>query len=457
MKSDVFSERIRKLSNFSYAKGTIIYWMSRDQRAFDNWALIYARELAERFETSLGVLFCLAPKFLDATLRQYDFMIKGLKSIESDLNKLNIPFFVLTGDPEREIPKFIKESGAGALVGDFSPLKIKRGWNDNIIRKIDIPFFEIDAHNIVPCWVVSEKQEYAAYTIRPKINRLLDRFMDKYPALKKQTTRFPLKTKAIKWREIENKIKVDRSVRPVDWCKPGYHSGMEALKEFKRKRLSDYNDRRNDPTQKAQSDLSPYLHFGQISAQRVAMEISAQKKYPESVKSFLEELIVRRELSDNYCFYNDNYDSIGSFPSWALETLKKHLKDKREYVYSRRKLETAETHDPLWNAAQNEMVYTGKMHGFLRMYWAKKILEWSKSPEEAFKTAIYLNDRYQLDGRDPNGFTGVAWSIGGVHDRPWPERKIFGKIRYMSYDGCRRKFDIDKYISNIEKLKKSAK
>lgn len=457
MKTAVKSDRIRKLNNLSYSGGVIVYWMSRDQRAFDNWALVYARELADRFETSLGVVFCLAPKFLDATLRQYDFMIKGLKHVESDLKALNIPFFMRTGDADREIPRFLKECGAGALVGDFSPLKIKRGWNENILKKIDIPFYEIDAHNIVPCWIASDKQEYAAYTIRPKINRLLDRFMDKYPKLTKQTAPFPLKKKAIRWREIEKAIKVDRSVRPVDWCKPGYHSGMEALKEFKRKRLPNYADQRNDPTQKAQSDLSPYLHFGQISAQRVALEISAQKKYPESAKSFLEELIVRRELSDNYCFYNENYDSVRGFPAWALETLNKHFKDKREHLYSRQQFENAATHDPLWNAAQNEMVYSGKMHGYLRMYWAKKILEWSKSPEEALKTAIYLNDRYQLDGRDPNGYTGVAWSIGAVHDRPWPERKIFGKIRFMSYDGCRRKFDIDKYISNIEKLKKSAK
>ena len=457
MKSAVKSERIRKLNDRAYQGGTIVYWMSRDQRAYDNWALIYARELAERFETSLGVIFCLSPNFLDATLRQYDFMIKGLKLVESDLKKPNVPFFVLTGNPGREIPKFIKECGAGALVGDFSPLKIKREWNDKIINKIDIPFYEVDAHNIVPCWIASDKQEYAAYTIRPKINRLLDRFLDKYPSPKKQTARFPLKAKMIRWREIEKTIKVDRSVKPVEWTKPGFQSGMEALKKFKRKRLPYYDEQRNDPTKGMQSDLSPYLHFGQISPQRVALEVSYHKKYPESVKAFLEELIVRRELSDNFCFYNDNYDSIRAFPAWGLETLKNHSKDKREFLYSRMQLEHAKTHDRLWNAAQNEMVYTGKMRGYLRMYWAKKILEWSKSPEEALQTAIYLNDRYQLDGRDPNGYAGAAWSIGGLHDRPWPERKIFGKIRFMNYDGCRRKFDVNKYVSNVIKLVKSAK
>jgi len=450
MKSTVKSERTRKLNDLSYRGSTIVYWMSRDQRAFDNWALIYARELAERFETTLAVTFCLAPGFLEATWRQYDFMINGLKHVESDLIKLNIPLFVLTGDPGLEVPRFIRECGAGALVGDFSPLKIKAGWNDKIIKNIDIPFYEVDAHNIVPCWTASDKQEYAAYTFRPKINRLLDRFLDKFPSLKKQTARFPLKANPVKWRGIEKTIKFDRSVKPVDWCEPGYHSGMETLKQFKRKRLPYYDEQRNDPTKNMQSDLSPYLHFGQISAQRVALEVNTTKKYPESLKAFLEELIVRRELSDNFCYYNDNYESVRAFPPWALETLKNHSKDKREFLYSRAQLEQPVTHDRLWNAAQIEMVYTGKMHGYMRMYWAKKILEWSKSPEGAFETAIYLNDRYQLDGRDPNGYAGVAWSIGGVHDRPWPERKIFGKIRYMSYDGCRRKFDVEKYIANIE-------
>ena len=194
------------------------------------------------------------------------------------------------------------------------------------------------------------------------------------------------------------------------------------------------------------SNLSPYLHFGQISAQRVALIVNGLGNHP-SAESFLEELIVRRELSDNFCYYNSDYDSFKGFPEWAKKTLNDHKKDEREFVYTLKKFEEAKTHEDLWNAAQMQLVNTGKLHGYMRMYWAKKILEWSKSPEEALKIAIYLNDKYELDGRDPNGYTGCAWAIGGVHDRAWAERPVYGKIRYMNRNGAKRKFDIEKYIS----------
>jgi deoxyribodipyrimidine photo-lyase len=161
----------------------------------------------------------------------------------------------------------------------------------------------------------------------------------------------------------------------------------------------------------------------------------------------LEELIVRKELSDNYCFFNTNYDSFNGFHDWAKETLNKHRKDKRGFVYSLAEFENTNTHEDLWNAAQRELITTGKMHGYIRMYWAKKILEWSKSPEEALRISLYLNDKYELDGRDPNGYVGCAWSIGGVHDRAWTERPVYGKIRYMNRNGAARKFDVDRYIS----------
>jgi deoxyribodipyrimidine photo-lyase len=442
------------LNDLQYSGGAVVYWMSRDQRAYDNWALIYARELAVRFETSLAVMFCLAPRFLGATSRQYDFMIKGLKSVESDLDKLKIPFFVRSGNPAAEIMEFLTEARVGALVTDFSPLKIKRKWTDAVVKKLKIPFFEVDAHNIVPCWSASPKQEYAAYTIRPKLSRRIDAFLDSYPSPKRQAARFPLEKASTNWDKIEKTIDVDRSVKPIDWCRAGYGAGMRRLREFLRVGLVRYADKRNDPLEKAQSDLSPYLHFGQISAQRVALEVMKSGASGESLEAFMEELVVRRELSDNFCYYNSNYDSFDGFPEWAKKTLNDHREDRRGYRYSLAKLEDGKTHDDLWNAAQSEMVLTGKMPGYLRMYWAKKILEWSPSPEEALQTAIYLNDRYQLDGRDPNGYVGIAWSIGGVHDRAWPEREIFGKIRYMSYEGCCRKFDVESYIRSVRRIER---
>ena len=200
---------------------------------------------------------------------------------------------------------------------------------------------------------------------------------------------------------------------------------------------------RNDPTKPGQSNLSPYFHFGQLAPQRAAL---ATPQAGEHSASFLEELIIRRELSDNFTYYNDRYDSFDGLAAWAQQTLNDHRNDPRDYVYSLEQWEAARIHDELWNAAQNELITTGKLHGFMRMYWAKKILEWSSSPDEALAIGIYLNDAYALDGRDPNGYVGVAWSVGGVHDRAWFERPVYGKIRYMNANGCARKFDVKSYI-----------
>ena len=219
------------------------------------------------------------------------------------------------------------------------------------------------------------------------------------------------------------------------------------MDDFLAKKLDSYLTLRNDPTKDGVSDLSPYLHFGQISAQRVVLEVEKSKADPESKKAFLDEILVWKEIADNFCYYNPLYDSFESFPNWVKESLNAHRHDRREYLYTLEEFEAGKTHDPLWNASQMELLSRGKMHGYMRMYWAKKILEWSESPEKALEIAIYLNDRYELDGRDPNGYAGIAWSIGGVHDRAWKERKIIGKLRYMSYEGCKRKFNVNAYIS----------
>jgi deoxyribodipyrimidine photo-lyase len=194
--------------------------------------------------------------------------------------------------------------------------------------------------------------------------------------------------------------------------------------------------------------MSPYFHFGHISVQRACLEVQKQKsKHKESVEAFLEEAIVRRELADNFCYYNKNYDNLNGATDWAKITLNAHRKDKRPYIYTRKELDEATTHDDLWNAAQLQLRKEGKMHGFLRMYWAKKILEWTETPEQGLEFAIYLNDRYNLDGRDPNGYVGCMWSVTGIHDQGWAERSVFGKIRYMNYEGCKRKFDIKAFIA----------
>jgi len=445
-------ERIHIVNPGETASGPVVYWMSRDQRVNDNWALIHAANEARKRRAPLAVVFNLVPEFLGATVRQYDFMLNGLREIEKSLQKLSIPFVLLTGKPATNIPLFLKKTGAGLLVKDFSPLKINRLWTKDVAARANIPIHEVDAHNIVPCRIAAGKQEFGAYTIRPRINRRLGEFFDDFPRLRKHAYPWPHKIVPINWQKIRGTIKVDNKVAAISWLHAGEKAARKVLKEFIAKRLISYDEKRNDPNENGQSNLSPYLHFGQISAQRAAMEIMKAAAGDGAKGAFLEELIIRRELSDNFCFYNNNYDNPDGFPDWAKRTLNDHRNDPREYSYSTDQFEMAETHDDLWNAAQKEMVITGKMQGFMRMYWAKKILEWTPNVEKAMIIAIYLNDKYELDGRDPNGYAGIAWSLGGVHDRAWGERDIFGKIRYMNFGGCKRKFDVAAYIEKISRL-----
>ena len=440
----VNQQRIRKINKLEITSGPIIYWMSREQRTVGNWSLLYAQELAVKYKQPLVVVFTLSASFLGATLRQYDFMIEGLKEVQLNLSKLNIPFSLLIGDPIIDLITHSKKIKAGAIVSDFDPLRIKTKWRSAVAAKVTCAFFEVDAHNIVPCWLASPKAEFGAYTIRPKIKKLLPEFLTPYPKLKIQRIKF-LKTSKTDWSSAYRSLKIDKSVSKINWLKPGEKSAKKVLLTFIADKLSNYDTQRNNPNLKAQSYLSPYLHFGHISAQEVALKLENNIQ----AAAFLEELIIRKELADNFCYYQKKYDSIESFPNWAKETIKNHQKDKREYLYSQNKLENYQTHDDLWNAVQYELVTKGTIPGYLRMYWAKKILEWTKSATEAQKVAIYLNDKYQLDGRDPNGYAGIAWSIGGVHDRAWFDRPIFGKIRYMNYNGCRNKFEVSLYIKNV--------
>jgi len=424
--------------------------MSRDQRVRDNWALLHAQDIALQRGVPLAVVFCIAPSFLGATMRQYGFLLKGLEDVDRSLRRVGIPFHLLRGDPATELPRFIAGHRAAELVADFDPLRIKRAWKNLVADRIQIPFCEVDAHNIVPCWVASQKREYGAYTLRPKLRKLLPDYLEAFPAVKRHPFAWNGTVAPVDGKAALRNMRIDRSVCEVDWIVPGERAARTALRKFILRKLARYDEARNDPSRDGQSDLSPYLHFGQLSAQRSAMEVMKAGVPERSREAFLEELITRRELSDNFCLYSSSYDSPKSFPAWAQATLKNHLHDPREHHYTMAQLEGGQTHDDLWNAAQREMVIRGKMHGYLRMYWAKKVLEWSRTTERAMKAVIFLNDKYQLDGRDPNGYAGIAWSIGGVHDRPWGERKIFGMVRYMSYKGCRAKFDVQAYIDRVK-------
>ncbi|XP_053738519.1 CPD photolyase [Synchiropus splendidus] len=427
----------------------VLYWMLRDQRVQDNWALIHAQKLALKENLPLHICFCLVvPKSELSTFRHYSFLLKGLKEVAKKCKALDIQFHLLHGSAGEVLPSFVSEHSFGAVVTDFSPLREPLQWLQEVKKGIpqDIPLIQVDAHNVVPCWVTSPKLEYAARTIRGKITKLLPEFLTDFPPVEKHPHTALRTAKPVDWEGTLESLKVDRTVGETEWAKPGAATGMSMLESFIDVRLKMFGTLRNDPNAPALSQLSPWIRFGHLSAQRVALQVKkCGKNASESVAPFIEELVVRRELTDNFCFYNKKYDSVEGAYEWAQKTLKDHSKDKRPYLYSREQLEKAKTHDKLWNAAQYQMVSEGKMHGFLRMYWAKKILEWTSSPEEALSIALYLNDRYELDGQDPNGFVGCMWSICGIHDQGWAERSVFGKIRYMNYKGCQRKFNVAQF------------
>jgi deoxyribodipyrimidine photo-lyase len=426
----------------------------------DNYALLAAQKLAKEHNAELRVVFAMYPDYIGAKVRHYTFMIEGLEEFERDLAELGISFELRYGEDVTVIEKLVEE-GVGAIVTDFSPLRRNQEWKQEYASRCSVPFYEVDAHNVIPAWITSSKQEFAAYTIRPKIHRLLDEYLTEIPKLEKQKNS---KTKpSTDWQKVREKYcKVDASEK-YDFelrIRGGSAAAEEVLQYFIHKKLPGYAVERNDPNLDAQSNLSAYITFGFMSRTHIALAIckavgksatniiDAHKNGSagmESAAAFLEELIVRAELAENFCLYNTNYDNTLCFADWSQKTHTKHRNDEREFMYSLRQFENADTHDALWNAAQNQMMCTGKMHGFMRMYWAKKILEWTESPEEAMRIAVYLNDTYSLDGRDPNGYAGVAWSIGGIHDRAWFERPIFGQIRYMNYNGCKRKFDVTLY------------
>jgi len=437
--------RIYKYNEIPFLGGNVAYLMTRENRLEDNYSLLTAIEYALQTRGKLYVVCSkeLFPKSF--TEFHTSFYFSSLYETALKLKALNIPLILIEDKPQVAVNTFIKVFNINLLITDFYPLKELMKFNVSMANELQIPFWEVDSHNIVPCRVASNKQEFGAYTIRPKINKILSDYLVDFDKISYYPYNLESESKpTLEFLDIYKNYKYKN-------FNSGSNSANEMLNNFIDNRLQDYNEKRNEPSENFQSDLSVYLNYGLISAQRIALEVSKLNTDDESKKSFLEELIIRRELSDNFCFYQKDYDNFNGFPNWAKATLLEHLNDKREYIYSLEQFENAKTHDIYWNAAQLEMMNTGKMHGYMRMYWAKKILESTQTPYEAQEIALKLNDKYELDGCDPNGFTGVAWSIGGVHDRAWTERKIFGKIRFMNSAGLKRKFNIDSYASKFVK------
>ncbi|MBD3320981.1 MAG: deoxyribodipyrimidine photo-lyase, partial [Chitinivibrionales bacterium] len=441
----IHPDRIRILNSGQAVRGDyVLYWMQQSQRAEYNHALEYAAARANEQNKPLVAFFDITDSFPDANRRHYYFMLQGLADVRAALRKRGIQLVVQHISPDRGACEMAKR--ASMCVVDRGYLAVQKKWRQAVARTLSCPLVMVESDVIVPVERAAQKEQFSAATFRPKIHKHVNEFLRPCPPVRIAKDSLNLSFARF---NIDNTDKavaglaINNDVPEISRLTGGTGSAKKVLAAFIREKLDHFGDLRNDPSKDFLSGLSPYLHFGQLSALYAALKVSGTESPGKG--PFLEELIVRRELSMNFVHYNPHYGSFRSLPDWAKKTLADHAGDKRPYRYSAWELEKAKTHDPYWNAAQQEMVAGGKMHGYMRMYWGKKILEWSESPEKAWDTALRLNNKYSIDGRDANGFTGIAWCFG-KHDRAWTERPVFGKVRYMNENGLRRKFDIDAYV-----------
>jgi len=433
----------------------VVYWMQRAQRALDNAALDLAVEAANTLQQPIVIFFAPVPFYPHANLRHYRSLAQAIPDTAERARKRGIGY-VLRRYPEHSLLRFCDDVKASLVVGDENPMREPNHWRELATKKLNVPLWTVDADVIVPSKLL-EKEQYAARIIRPRLKSHFEQFLKPLSNAKaKIEWEKPRGLKALpddgSIDLAENWKGLDRSVEPVDSFRGGTTEALKFLREFITRKLAQYPKRHGKPEVDGTSRLSPYLHFGHIGPHTVALAVEKSDAPREAKDDFLDQLITWRELAINFVHFNPLYDSMESAPDWAHRTLAAHAHDRRLVTYSREQLERADTHDDLWNAAQRQMLHAGWMHNYMRMYWAKKILEWSASPALAYHTAVYLNDKYFLDGRDPNGYAGIAWSIAGKFDRPWFDRPIFGTIRYMSGDAARRKFDADEYIAQMAEL-----
>jgi deoxyribodipyrimidine photo-lyase len=428
----------------------VVYWMQRAQRGVDNPALDVAVEAANALGKAVVVYFAPVPFYPHANLRHYSFLNEGIADIAADVRARGAGF-VLRRFPEHSLVKFCEEVRPCLVAGDENPMREPRSWREKAAERLRVPLWTVDADVIVPSKLL-EKEQYAAHIIRPRLQARWDEFLVPLSNAKAKVAWKPaaalvsLAERLDAGFDIAEGWELDRSVGPVGEFRGGSREAARLLKEFVSTKLKGYGTQRNKPEIDQTTRLSPYLHFGHIGPHTVALAVRKADVPAADREAFLNQLLIWRELAVNLVHFNPVYDSIECAEAWAHRTLAAHAKDKRPVVYSEKQLEAAETHDPLWNAAQMQMVKTGWMHNYVRMYWAKKILEWVKSPAEAYQIAVRLNDKYELDGRDPNGYAGIAWAMAGKYDRPWFEREIFGQIRYMSLGSTGKKFDSKRYI-----------
>ena len=457
------AQRIRILNQapLNPAGEYVLYWAQMNRRVRSNHALAHAVELAN--ELDLPVLFyeALTCSYPGANDRLHTFVLEAVPGTAADLAELGIGYLFYLRRNRRDANDMLYRMArsAAALVTDDYPVFVAAAHNQSVPAKLRIQYRAVDSSCVVPMNLF-DRREYAAYTFRPKIRRVLAQF---FSPLK--TPRPARRFQAIAARghhtavtesnvaALVSQCDIDHQVAPSTHFRGGAGAADLRLRRFLTRNLRRYARDRNQPAAQATSGLSPYLHFGHISALDVACQVRKHAAAHKIIADeFLEELIVRRELAFNFVRHTPNYASLHALPDWAKNTLLKHSRDTRDYMYSAAQFEAAETHDSLWNAAQTELLLRGTIHGYYRMYWGKKIIEWASSHEEALAIMVRLHDRYALDGRDPNTYANILWCFG-LHDRPWAERSVFGQVRYMSYEGMKRKTDVKAYIEEIAGLK----
>ncbi|EME26894.1 deoxyribodipyrimidine photo-lyase isoform 1 [Galdieria sulphuraria] len=454
MNCPVSNQRVRVLNNkpVQESREFVLYWMQAAVRLTYNYALQYAVFSANQLGKPLLICFGLTESFPEANARHYAFLLEGLQDVQRQLAERKLSMVVFHSEPEQMVEKLFHK--AVQVVVDMNYLRVTKNWRQRVASNIDCSFIQVETECVVPVELVTDKEEYAARTIRPKLWKHANKFLIPWadtihvenqlvdiPQIDELTV-LDLQGEA---KELVERLNVDKTVPPVSHFVGGETEAKRRLAEFCRSKLRDYEKKRNDPSLNCVSHMSPYLHFGHISPVEIVCQVQQAQASKTCKDAFIEEVFIRRELSFNFCYYCDKYDAFDCLPTWAKQTMSEHSKDPRQFSYTLEQLETAVTHDPYWNAAQLEMVQTGKMHNYMRMYWGKKVIEWTTNPEEAFRILLYLNNKYELDGRDPNSFTGVAWCFG-KHDRAHMERPITGKLRYMSAEGLRRKFNIESYV-----------
>ena len=405
-----------------------------------------------------GNILGLDEAYPGANLRAMAFLLEGLADVAAGLRERGVAFALRRGSPPDVALALARD--AALVVTDRGYLRHQRAWRHRVGEEAPVAVVQVEGEVIVPAELASDKREHAARTLRPKLWRHAERFLvplgraelrhadpdlDPRDDLPRADARDVAGTLAA--------LRVDRSVGPVAGVRGGESAARERHRRFLNERFARYAKNRNQPQTDDVSHLSKALHFGHLSPVEAALDARDAAPDAESLDSFLEELIVRRELAINFVLHADDYDRYSTLPSWARTTLDEHRGDPREHLYDDAAFENAETHDPYWNAAMREMRATGYMHNYMRMYWGKKILEWSASPEEAFERTSRLNDRWFLDGRDPNSYAGVAWCFG-LHDRGWTERPVYGKVRYMNANGLRRKADPEAYVAKVDALER---